>query len=61
MFLSPVDIHGYILFNIIVTSKVGTNDSHLRSCVFYYQFLVLYGKQSLQSNHNCKFGKFHCM
>ena len=34
MFLAPVDIHGYILFNIIVTSKIGTNDSHLWSCVF---------------------------
>ena len=48
MFLAPVDIHGYILFNIIVTSKIGTNDSHLWSCVCYYKFLALYDKRSLQ-------------
>ena len=59
--MAPVDIHGYILFNIIVTSKIGTNDSHLCSCVCYYQFLALYNKRSLQSNHICKFGKFHCV
>ena len=27
MFLAPVDIHGYILFNIIINSKIETNDS----------------------------------
>ena len=33
MFLTPVDIYGYILFNIniIVSSKIGTDDSHLWS------------------------------
>ena len=55
MFLAPVDIHGYILLHIIVTSKIETNDSHLLSCVCYYQFLALYDKRSLQSNHICKF------
>ena len=58
MFLAPVDIHGYILFKILVTSKIGTNDPHLWVCVCYYQFLALYDRQSLQSNHICKFGKF---
>ena len=57
MFLAPVDIRAYILFTIIVTSKIGTNDSRLWSCVCYYQFLALYDKRSLQSNHICKFGK----
>ena len=38
-----------------------TNDSHLWSCVCYYQFLTLYNKGSLQSNHICKFGIFHCV
>ena len=62
MFLAPVDIHGCILFNFIVTIKIGTNDSHLWSCVCYYQFLALYDKRSLQSNnHICKFGKFRCV
>ena len=61
MFLTPVDIHGCILFNIIVTSKIGTNDSHLSSCVCCYQFPALYDKRSLQSKDVCKFGKFHCV
>ena len=34
MFLALLDIHGYILFNIIVISKIGTNDSRLWSCVY---------------------------
>ena len=29
MFLTPVDIHGCISFNIIVITKIVTNDSHL--------------------------------
>ena len=48
MVLAPVDIHGCILFNIIVTSKIGTNDSHLWSCVFCYQFLTLYDRRSFR-------------
>ena len=56
MFLAPVDIHGCILFNFIVIIKIRTNDSHLWSNVCYYQFLAMYDKQSLQSNHICKFG-----
>ena len=59
MLLASVDIHGCILFNITVTSKIGTNDSHLWSCVCCYQFLALYDKRSLHNNHICKFGKFH--
>ena len=58
MFLTPVDIHGYILFNFVVIIKMETNDSHLWSCVCCYQFLALCNKQSLQSNHICKFVKF---
>ena len=58
--LPPVDIHGYILFNIIATSKIGPNDSHLWSCVFYYQFLALYDKRSL-SNHIFGWLKNHVM
>ena len=50
MFLVPVDIHGCILFNIIVITKIETNDSHLWSCVCCYQFLALCDKRSLQSN-----------
>ena len=61
MFLAPVYIHGYILFNIIVISKIGTSNSHLWSCVCYYKFLAVYDKRSIQSNHICKFGKFHCV
>ena len=61
MFLAPVVIHGYYLLDIIVTSKIGANDSHLWSCVCCYQFLALYDKRSLQSNHIFKFGKFHCV
>ena len=62
MFLAPVDIHGSISFSmIIVITKIETNDSHLWSCVCCYQFLVLCNKGSLQSNHICKFGKFHCV
>ena len=61
MFLAPVDIHGCILFNFVVIIKTGTNDSHLWSCVCCYQFLALCNKRSLQSNHICKFGKFHCV
>ena len=39
MFLAPVDIHGHtILFNIIVTSEIGTNDSHRWSCLCYTNF-----------------------
>ena len=56
MFLAHVDIHGCISFNIIV---IATNDSHLLSCVCRYQFLALCDKRSLQSDHICKFGKFH--
>ena len=40
MFLVPDDIHGCILYNVTVTSKVGTKDPHLRSCVCCYQFLL---------------------
>ena len=61
MFLTPVDIHGCISFNIIVITKIATNDSHLWACVCSYQFLALCDKRSLQSNHICKFGKFHCV
>ena len=44
MFLSPIDIHGCILFNFIVIIKIRTNDSHLWSCVYCYcyQFLALF-------------------
>ena len=59
MFLASVDIHGCISFNIIAITKIATNDSHLWSCVCCYQFLALCNKRSLQSNHICKFGKFH--
>ena len=59
--LAPIDIHGCILFNFIVIIKIRTNNSHLWSCVSYYQFLALYNKRSLQSNHICKFGKFQCV
>ena len=61
MFLAPVDIHGCISFNVIVITKIETNDSHLGSCVCCYQFLASVIKRSLQSNHICKFGKFHCV
>ena len=61
MFLASFDIHGSISFNIIVITKIETNDSRLWSCVCCYQFLALYDKRSLQSNHICKFGKFHCV
>ena len=61
IFLAPVDTHGCILFNFIVIIKIRTNNSYLWSCVCCYQFLALYNKQSLQSNHICKFGKFHCV
>ena len=65
MFLAPVDIPGCISFNIIVITKVATNDSHLWSCVCCYQFLAgflaLCDKRSLQSNHICKFGNCHCV
>ena len=61
VFLAPVYIHGCISFNVIVITKIATNDSHLWSCVCCYQFLALYDKRSLQSNHICKFGKFHCV
>ena len=61
MFLASADIHGCILLSIIVTSKLGTNNSHLPSCVCYYQFLDLYDKRSLQSNHIGNFDKFHCV
>ena len=61
MFLAPVDIHSCILFNFIVIINIRTNDSHLWSCVPCYQFLALYNKRSLQSNHIYKFGKFHCV
>ena len=61
MLLAPVDIQGCTSFNIIVITKIETNDSHLWSCVCCYQFLALCDKQSLQSNHICKFGKFHCV
>ena len=44
--------------NFTVIIKIRTNDSHLWSCVCYYQTLALYNKRSLQSNHICKFGKF---
>ena len=60
MVLAAVDIHGCISFNIIVITKIVTNGSHLWSCVCCYQFLVLCDKRSLQSNHICKSGKFHC-
>ena len=58
MFLASVDIHGCILFNFIFIIKIGTNDSHMWSCVCYYQFLALYDKQSLQSNHICSLVNF---
>ena len=45
MFLAPVDIHGCISFNVIVITKIATNDSHLWSCVCCYQFLALCDKQ----------------
>ena len=61
MFLSPVEIHGCISFNIIVITKIENNNSHLWSCVCCYQFLALCDKRSLQSNHICKFSKFHCV
>ena len=61
MFLAPVDIHGFILFNIIVITKIVTNDSHLWSCVYCYQFLALYNTRALHNNHICKSGKFHCV
>ena len=51
----------FLLGHPVVTSNMGTNDSHLWSCVCYYQFLALYNKRSLQSNHIWKFGKFHCV
>ena len=51
MLLAPVDIHGCILFDFIVIIEIRTNDSHLWSFVCYYQFLALYDKRSLQSNH----------
>ena len=44
MFLAPVDIHGCISFNIVVITKIGTNDSHLWSYVCCYQLLALCGK-----------------
>ena len=44
MFLAPVDIHGCISFNIIVITKIETNNSHLWSCVCCYQFLALRDK-----------------
>ena len=59
MFLAPVDIHGCILFNFIIITEIGTDDSHLWSSVCYYQFLAMYDKQSFQSSQTCKFGKFH--
>ena len=59
--MAPVDIHGRISFNITAITKIVTDDSHLWSCVCCYQFLALFDKQSLQSNHICKFGKFHCV
>ena len=46
MFLAPIDIHGCILFNFIVIIKIRTNDSHLWSSVYYYQFLALYNKEA---------------
>ena len=61
MFLSSADIHDCISFNIIVITKIETNDSYLWSCVCCYQFLALCDNRSLQSNHICKFGKFHCV
>ena len=61
MFPAPVDIHGCISFNMTVITTVPNNDSHLWSCVCCYQFLALYDKRSLQSNHISKFGKFHCV
>ena len=61
MFLASVGIHGCISFNIIVFTKIETNDSYLWSCVCCYQFLAQCDKRSLQSNHICKFGKFHCV
>ena len=61
MFLAPVDIHGCISFNIVVITKIATNDSHLCSCACCYQFMALCDKRSFQSNHIYKFGiKFHC-
>ena len=44
IFLAPVDIHGCILFIIIVITKIAANDSHLWSCVCCYQFLALCDK-----------------
>ena len=44
VFLAPVDIHGCISFNIVVITKIGTNDSHLWSYVCCYQLLALCGK-----------------
>ena len=61
MFLAPVDIRGFILFHFTVIIKIRTNDSQLWSCVCCDQFLALYNKRSLQGNHICKFGKFHCV
>ena len=61
MFLALVDIHRCILFNITVITKIVTNDSHRWSCVYCYQFLAPYNKRSLQSNHICKVGEFHCV
>ena len=51
MFLAPVDIHGVILFNFTVITKIRPNDSYLWSCVCCDQFLALYNKRSPQSNH----------
>ena len=50
-----------ILFNITAITKLATDDSHLWPCVCCYRFLALCDKRSLQSNHICKFGKFHCV
>ena len=61
MSLVPIDIHGCISFNITAVTKIETNDSYLWSCVCCYQFLALCDKRSLQSNHICKFCKFHCV
>ena len=61
MFLAPVDMHGCHSFNIIAITKIEINNSHLCSCVCCYEYLALCDKRSLQSNHICKFGKFHCV
>ena len=53
-FLALVYIRGCSSFNITVTNKISTNNSHLWSCVCQYQFLALYNKSSSQSNYISK-------